>query len=234
MRILIPYDGTTNAENALHELHNPDFGMDDEILVVITDVFMAESLEEISRTRRKRRLDFESTGTSSYAPARIEAEEERFLALEIRDRLSLKHSSLNIKVETLPGSSLVSNELLEKAARWKPDLIILGAEKREPDNRFGEYKSGIWRIAAEVQFPVRIVYGSAAGRETVSKWRRSKTAFKDMRVAQTNKSVSDAVSYQQAAVKNFGSRNGLDKQHFPRNTQPFHDRSRSGTSKQLS
>ncbi len=129
MRILIPYVGTKNAENALLKLENNEFGKDVEIMIVITDIFMAESPDEISETRCKRRLDFESSGTCSYISSRWKLEEERFLVNKIQSRLSADFPSLNIKVETLPGYSLVSSELLEKAGRWKADLIILGKQK---------------------------------------------------------------------------------------------------------
>ena len=160
MRILIPYDGTKNAENALLELHNAEFGKDDEILVIITDVLLAESLDEISQTRRKRRLDFESTGTSSYSPSRSKFEEERFLVNKIQSRLLSEFPELNIKTGTLPGYSLVSSELLDKARRWKADLIILGKQKHEVEAAKNGYKPEFWRIVSEAQSPVRFAYGT--------------------------------------------------------------------------
>ena len=160
MKILIPYDGSTNAENALLELQKAEFGKDDEILVVITDVFLAESLEDISKTHRKRRLDFESSGASSYIPSRWKLEEERFLTSEIQSRLSTDFPALNITVETLPGYNLVSSELLEKAARWQTDLIILGKQKYEVEAAKNGYKPGLWRIVSEAQSPVRFAYGA--------------------------------------------------------------------------
>lgn len=157
MRVLIPYDGTINAENALLELYYVEFGRDDEILIVITDVFLAESFEEFSNVRRKRRLNFESSGNSSYAPARRGYEEELFLAKEIRDRLSFELPALNISVETLPGFNLVSSELLAKAARWKPDLIILGTQEDPTNEEDDGYNSGLWRVVSEAECEVRLI-----------------------------------------------------------------------------
>jgi nucleotide-binding universal stress UspA family protein len=160
MRVLIPYDGTKNAENALFELHNAEFGKDDEILVVITDVWLPESIEELSNARRKRRLNFERSGTSSYIPARRRLEEERFLVCEIQNRLSAEFPKLNIKVGTLPGFSLVSSEVLEKAKRWKADLIILGKLKHKVEASKNGYKSKFGFVVSEAECPVRFAYGA--------------------------------------------------------------------------
>ncbi len=155
MKILIPYDGTKAAEIALLDLQNAGFGQTDEILVVITDVFLPESAEEFFNARRMCRLNLEKSGTYSFAPARRQFEEERFLSRQIR-RLFSALPLWNIRVETLPGASLVSSEILEKAASWKADVIVLGSKEGEAAALSNGYKSGLWRVVSEAGCSVRL------------------------------------------------------------------------------
>lgn len=167
MKILIPHDGTKNAENALLDLQNAGFGQDDEVLIVITDVFLPESAEEFFKAVKERRLNLEKSGTCSYAPARRQFEEERLLAREIRRRLSTDFPAWNIQIETLPGLSLVPGEILEKAARWKADLIILGCEEGAMIKNPNGYKSGLRRVAAEAKCAVRLAFGATGAKPAV-------------------------------------------------------------------
>lgn len=165
MKVLIPYDGTKNAENALLELQNAGFGQRDEILIVITDVFLPESAEEFSKACRERLLNLQRFGIYSYVPARRRLEEERFLSQQIRRRLSSDFPAWNIKIETLPGLSLVSSEVLAKAAVWKADLIILGSQEGKASNN--GYKSSLWRIVSEAECEVRLADGTKRGKSAV-------------------------------------------------------------------
>lgn len=167
MRILIPYDGTKNAENALLELKNVEFRQDDEILIVITDVFLPESAEEFLKAKKERLLNLEKSGTCSYSPARRRLEEERFLAREIRHCLLSFFPAQNIQIKTLPGLSLVSSEVLGKAARWQADLIILGSLEGGLDATKNGYKSGLWRVALEAECSVRLACNASRVKSAV-------------------------------------------------------------------
>lgn len=167
MKILIPYDGTKNAENALLDLQNTGCGQDDEILIVITDIFLPESAEEFSRAVNERRLKLEKSGACSYAPAGRRFEEERLLAHEISRCLLFAFPARNIQIETLPGLSLVSSEVLKKAARWKADLIILGFEEDTLTNNTNGYRSGLRRVAAEAECAVRFACGAGGAKSPV-------------------------------------------------------------------
>ncbi len=159
MKVLIPYDGTPEAENALLELHNAGFGTEDEILIVITDVFLPESKEEFFKAKNERYRNLEKSGTCSYVPARRKLEEEKFFARRIRERLS-DFPLANIKIETLPGASLAAGEILEKAARYQADLIILGTKENKTDAATNAYKSSLRRILSEARCPVRLAFGA--------------------------------------------------------------------------
>ncbi|MEP6947324.1 MAG: universal stress protein [Acidobacteriota bacterium] len=156
MKVLIPYDGTRYADNALLELGAAGLGSNDEIVVVITDVWLPESLDEVLQARSERRMNLERSGTSSYAPARRRLEEERLLSLQICKRLSLRFPMWNIRIETLNGSSLVSSEILEKIARWKPDLIILGSQSGIAETSNNSHRSDLWRVVSKAKCSVRL------------------------------------------------------------------------------
>ncbi len=160
MKVLIPYDGTKAAENALLELQNADFGQTDEIVIVITDIFLPDSAEEFSKARRRRQLKLENSGNCSYIQARRQLEEEKLLSREIHNRMSSEFPAWNVRIETLPGFSLVSSEILAKAARAKPDLIILGLQESEADSTNDAYRSGLWRVVSEAECPVRLARGN--------------------------------------------------------------------------
>lgn len=167
MKVLIPYDGTKEAENALLELQNAGFGQRDEILIVITDVFLPESAEDFSKACRERKLRLEGSGNCSYVPARRRLEEERLLSREIHRRLSSDFPAWNIKIETLPGLSLVSSEVMAKAAVWKADLIVLGSQKSEVEASSNGYKSSLWRVVSEAECEVRLADGTKRGKSAV-------------------------------------------------------------------
>lgn len=164
MKVLIPYDGTEYADNALLDLQAAGLGKDDEIVVTITDVWLPESADEVLKVKAERRLNLERSGTCSYAPARRRFEEERFLSSLIRKRLSSAFPMWNFRIETLPGFSLVSSEILEKVSRWRPDLVILGSRRDAVEVSNGSYRSGLWRVVSEVDCSVRLARRTNYGR----------------------------------------------------------------------
>lgn len=147
MKILIPYDGTKNADLALDTLQRTEFAHEKhEILVVVTDVWLHETIEEFFSTRARRKRQVEISDISSYAPALRAREEERFLIGEVIRRLESKAALWKVRVETLSGSNLVSSEVLEIADRWGAELVILGSQNG----------GGAKRVAAEAKCPVRV------------------------------------------------------------------------------
>lgn len=163
MRILIPYDGSQNAENALRDLSEAGFaGCKHEVLVVVSDVWLPETSKEFERARAARRLKVERSGTCSYIPARRKLEEERLLINEARKRLSLILPLWEIRVETLPGRSLVSSEILQRAETWSAQLIILGSRDDLVTAQSVGQGTGAARVAKEACCPVRIAGGRNA------------------------------------------------------------------------
>jgi hypothetical protein len=150
MKILIPYDGSINANIALDSLQTAEFaGNKHEILVIVTDVWLHETREEFFSTRAGRKRQMEMSGISSYAPALRAREEAQFFLREVSCRLESKFPLRNIRVEMLPGFSLISSEVLERAKSWGADIIIFGSHE--------ESHSAAKRVIAEAQCSVRIV-----------------------------------------------------------------------------
>lgn len=150
MKIMIPYDGSKNTEKALSALRRrADFAQaQHDALIVVSDVWLADSAEEFSRAVKERRLKVARAGVSSHVPALSAWEEERVLSREALSRITSMFPLWNVKVETLPGFSLVSSEMLEKAERSKVDVIVIGAGKSFPDNGKA-YGGGALRVANE-------------------------------------------------------------------------------------
>ena len=157
MRILISYDGSQNAENALRDLSEAGFAGDKhEVLVVVSDVWLPETAKEFERVQAARRLKVEKSGLCSYIPARRKLEEERLLSREARKRLSLMFPSWEVRVETLPGRSLVSSEILQRAETWNAELIILGSHDDFVTVQLVGQGTGAARVAKEARCAVRI------------------------------------------------------------------------------
>jgi nucleotide-binding universal stress UspA family protein len=165
MRILIPYDGSENAENALRDLSEARFaggGRKHEVLVVISDVWLPETTEDFFRACAARRRKLETSGMCSYVPARQKLEEERLLCREASERLARMFPSWDIRVETLPGMSLPASEFLQRAETWGADLIILGSTDDYAAAQTVRQGTGAARVAKEARCAVRIAGGRNA------------------------------------------------------------------------
>lgn len=152
MKVLIPYDGSSNARIALEALHAPEFaGQRLDVLILITDVWLPETTEDFFFVRADRKNRMELSGICSYVPASRNREEMLFLAREIRRQTESLTDQWNIRLENAEGFSLVSSEVLERAETWKADLIILGTQNGG--------SAGARRVAAKAKCRVRMVGG---------------------------------------------------------------------------
>lgn len=150
MKILIPYDGSTNVEVALRALrHRADYSqVAHDALVVISEVWLADSAGEFSRISKARHRKASMAGGMSHSPALRASEEERVLSQEARDRMTSMFPLWNIEVETLPGFSLVSSEIVQKANRSNMDVIVIGIGNPFA-NGPNAYGAGALRVASE-------------------------------------------------------------------------------------
>jgi nucleotide-binding universal stress UspA family protein len=160
MKIMIPYDGSINAEIALGALRRrADYSnVGHDALVVISDVWLADSAEEFTRVANARRRRAAKAGALSYAPALSTWEEERFLSREALDRVTSMFPLWNVEVATLPGFSLVSSEILETADRSNTDVIAIGTHQPLADRVEGHGRAAL-RVAKEASCDVFLASG---------------------------------------------------------------------------
>ena len=86
-RVLIPYDGSENAEAALDTLNTAGLPPDLEALVAVTHVWLPLSPYEVTRAVSARRMKVLTAGISSFVPALRDYEEQRVLSLEAEKRI---------------------------------------------------------------------------------------------------------------------------------------------------
>lgn len=158
MKILIGYDGSDCAEAALDDLTRaglPDIA--EAHILSIAEVWLPppppssyEILEEARTATSPAELqrDF-----SKRCPAANEA-----LALAERARERIQSKFRNWKVTTDASCGSASWELVAKADRWKPDLILVGSHGRTALGRF-VLGSVSQRVLTEARCSVRIARG---------------------------------------------------------------------------
>ena len=86
-RVLIPYDGSENAETALDTLKAAGLPPELEVLVAVTQVWLPLSPYDITRAVSARRMKVLTAGVSSFVPALRDYEEQRVLSLEAEKRI---------------------------------------------------------------------------------------------------------------------------------------------------
>ena len=170
MKIMIPYDGSVNTEIALRTLaRRADYSqVEHDALVVVSDVWLADSAEEFARVSNARLRNAAMAGVISHAPALSAWEDERVLSREAVDRVVSMFPIWSIHVEALPGSSLVSSEILEKADRSNTDVIAIGT--RTPFTEIGNgYGAAVLRVAKEAPCSVFLASDKALNGSGVSR-----------------------------------------------------------------
>jgi nucleotide-binding universal stress UspA family protein len=124
MKILLAYDGSEFADDALTDLKNAGLGSDAEVLVLsLADVFLPPPLNEaVDET------------APAYVPesvrraldrAQQELDEAKALAKRAADQIRAAFPSWTINYDAQADSPAWA--LLRTADAWNPDLIILGA-----------------------------------------------------------------------------------------------------------
>ena len=155
MRILIGYDGSGSADAALDDLRRAGLPPEGEALVVsVGDVLAAPTLaghEVAAAALTSRRV--------MSAVARAQAHDSESLAEARRwtDEASRRVRSYlpdwEVRAEVLAGTPLW--ELLQMAAQWKPDLLVVGSQGRSALGRLllGSVSK---KLAAEAECSVRV------------------------------------------------------------------------------
>jgi len=153
MKILIAYDGSESADDALSDLPRAGLPGDVEALVYVADVWLPSSQIEFARATEARRLL--AADASSFAPASRAVEEERALSRAAARRLSSLFPAWEVSAEFSPELGMPATELIRKAISWRADLIVLGS--RRGTELYGSGRGHAARkVVAEAPCAVRV------------------------------------------------------------------------------
>ncbi len=154
-KVLVPYDGSENAEAALDTLTTAGLLPDLDVLVAVTHVWLPLSPYDITRAVNARRMKVLTAGMSSFVPALRESEEQRVLSREAEKRISAMFPLGNIKAEAMHEAATVANEIVLKAKTWGAELIVIGSNT-SPSPHINDYAGPALKVAEDAHCSVRI------------------------------------------------------------------------------
>ena len=161
IKILIVYDGSENAEVALDDLSKAGLPGGVDALVVVTDVTLPSSPEDISRTVADRRMMVLRSGVSSFVPSLRDQEEERVMSYRVERRLRSMFPLGAVKVEGVSHSQSIRRGMVRRAEAWGADLIVIGSPI-SPSPQITDYSGAAVEIAADSHCSARIARPSTA------------------------------------------------------------------------
>lgn len=159
IKVLIPYDGSQNADVALSELRRAGLPQALDVIVAVTSVWLPLSPYEITRAVSARRMKVLSAGASSFAPALRDFEEQRVLSFEAARRISSSFPLGKVSVETIQDTATVADEILRKAKQRGAELVIVGSNS-SPSPHITDYAGPALKVAREAHCSVRIARAS--------------------------------------------------------------------------
>ncbi|HEU4595723.1 MAG TPA: universal stress protein, partial [Pyrinomonadaceae bacterium] len=133
---MIAYDGSTYADAALDDLRRAGLPREAEALIAsVGDVLVStySPIAEFAGTALTSRRVMSAIAVAKEQAARLLAEARGFAA-QARRRVLSYFPGWEVRTEVLEGSP--SRELLRKAERWQPDLIVVGSQGRSALGRF--------------------------------------------------------------------------------------------------
>src|ERR1043165_5977304 len=161
IKVLIVYDGSENAEAALDDLSRAGLPGGVEALVVVTDVCLPSSPEDISRTVADRRMLVLKSGLSSFVPALRDVEEERVMSYKAERRLRSMFPLGAVNAEGLSHRHSIRRGMVRRAEAWGADLIVIGSPT-SPSPQITDYSGAAVEIAAHSHCSARIARPSTA------------------------------------------------------------------------
>ena len=161
IKVLIVYDGSENSDVALDDLSRAGVPGGVEALVVVTDVCLPSSPEDISRIVADRRMLVLKSGLSSFVPALRDVEEERVMSYKAERRLRSMFPQGAVKAEGLSNSNSIRRGMVRRAEAWGADLIVIGSPT-SPSPQITDYCGAAVEIAAHSHCSARIARPSKA------------------------------------------------------------------------
>lgn len=161
IKVLIVYDGSENSEAALDDMSRAGLSGGVEALVVVTDVCLPSSPEDISRTVADRRMMVLKSGVSSFVPALRDIEEERVMSYQAERRLRSMFPLGAVNAEGLSNRHSIRRGMVRRAEAWGADLIVIGSPT-SPSPQITDYSGAAVEIAAHSHCSARIARPSKA------------------------------------------------------------------------
>lgn len=155
IKVMIAYDGSRHADAAIDDLQRAGLPRGTEALVVsvlnqsaIRPAISEFDMFSLATRRAEAVLSRAETGRQQAV------RETKDLAAKAARRLRRQFPEWRVESEVLQGNP--ADELLRKAAAWKPDLIVVGSQGRSAIGRFflGSVSK---KIAEEAECSVRVV-----------------------------------------------------------------------------
>ena len=155
-KVLIAYDGSTYADAALEDLLRAGLPREAEALIVtVSDALVSASasIAEVAGTALTSRRVTSAIAVAKEQATRLLAEARGFAA-HARERVQSYFPDWEVRTKVLEGSP--SQELLQEAERWQPELIVVGSQGRSALGRFflGSVSK---KLATESLSSVRVV-----------------------------------------------------------------------------
>lgn len=156
MKILVAYDGSEDADGALHDLKRAGLGSAVELLIMsVADVFVPPIDEEVDNTFP---LHVPESVRRAHERARHELDEARSLVKRASEKIQAIFPSWQVSYEAVADSPAWA--LIQKADEWKPDLIVMGARGLSVFGGRLILGSISQRVLYEARCSVRIARGS--------------------------------------------------------------------------
>lgn len=159
VRILIAYDGSTYAENAIDELARAGLPRRARALIVHVKEKWLPMPEKVEIGDEKITL----SRVVAARMARPDREPGKLVGSEKMERLEEGKKKLQShfpewEIETLVREGSPSSQIIEEARKWNADLLVVGCQG-ETDNKLYTFGSISQKIANEAPCSVRIVRG---------------------------------------------------------------------------
>jgi nucleotide-binding universal stress UspA family protein len=136
MKVMIAYDGSAYADAALEDLRRAGLPREAEALIVSIGeglVNVYSPVAELTGTAPTSHRVTSAAAVAREQAVRLLAEARRFAA-RARKRVLSYFPGWKVRTRVLEGSP--SRELLRKAEKWGPDLIVVGSQGRSAVSRF--------------------------------------------------------------------------------------------------
>ncbi|HSB11530.1 MAG TPA: universal stress protein [Blastocatellia bacterium] len=154
MKVMISYDGSHCADEALNDLHRAGLPSEAEALVIsVAERWLPWPSVTVQAGEG-------SSGTAAVRAPEMTDDIKKAYALASEAKLRLQSYFASWKLEVVVASGSPAREILRVANEWKPDLIVLGCQGRSNIGRF-LLGSVSQKVLNEAPCSVRVCRGTA-------------------------------------------------------------------------